>query len=74
MTGDGKTSNEAPIRERAPLGEQSVAFEASKADRKGVLTEKRDNMNRMLKPRPREHKTSETEAPCRQDDATPNRW
>lgn len=82
MTDDWDFSDEAPFRERAPLGEQSVAFEASKADRKDVLTEKRDNMNRMHKPRLWEHKakrtevgTSETEAPLyRQDDITPNRW
>lgn len=80
MTEEWNLSDEAPIRERPPLGEQSLAFEASKTDRKNILTEKRDNMNRMHKPRLREYKaqwaevcTSETEARYMQD-RNSNRW
>lgn len=81
MTEDWNLSDEAPIPERAPLGEQSVAFEASKVDRKEVLTEKRDNTNRMHKPRHWERKskrtelgTSESESRYYQDDISSNRW
>lgn len=81
MTDDWDSSDEGPIRERAPLGHQSFGFEASKSDRKDVLAEKRDNLNRMHKPRLWEHKTkktevgtSETELSYHQDDTAPNRW
>ena len=77
MMGDWKLSDQAPIRERAPLEEQCVAFETSQTNRKEVLTEKRDNMNRVHKPRLWEHKAkrtqannSEMEAPYHEDDIT----
>ena len=81
MTEEWNLSDEAPIRERPPLGEQSHAFEASKADRKKILTEKRDNMNWKHKPRSGERRsqrtevhTSETEARYIQDGKSSDRW
>ena len=73
--------DKAPNRERTPLREQSIAFEASKADSKDVLVEKRDNMNRMHKPRFREHKAKRTEVGTSENESryyhhgiTSNRW
>lgn len=81
MTEDWNLSDEAPIREKPSLGEQSHAFEASRAERKSILTEKRDNMNRIHKSRPEEHKpqrtemrTSEAEARYFHDGKSSNRW
>jgi hypothetical protein len=54
--GAGRRTGDERIREREPLGKQSVAFEASKADRRDVLIENRDNINKIHKPQPWERK------------------
>ncbi len=56
MTRAERRTRDEQMRERERLGEQSVAFEASKADKRDVLFEKSGNINKMHKPQPRGRK------------------